>query len=90
MKAISNITTEISDLKFNPSCEILAMCSIDGKNAVKMVHFPSATVFSNFPSQHDNMGHAATMNFSPAGGFFSFGTISGEAPLYRLRHYNNY
>lgn len=89
-KAISNLTTEISDLRFNPTTEILGICSADTNNAVKLVHFPSATVFSNFPSQHDMMGKATVLNFSPASGFFAFGTIGGLAPLYRLRHYSNY
>lgn len=89
-KAISNLTTEISSLRFNPSTEILGICSADTSNAVKLVHFPSATVFSNFPSQHDTMGKATVLNFSPASGFFAFGTIGGLAPLYRLRHYSNY
>lgn len=89
-KAISNLRTEITDLKFNPTTEMLGICSADMDNAVKMVHFPSATVFSNFPSQHDQMGKTATLAFSPAGGFFATGTIGGESALYRLRHYSNY
>lgn len=90
VKAISNLTSEISDLKFNPTTEMLAICSADIKNAVKMVHFPSATVFSNFPAQHDQMGKSTTMAFSPFSGYFACGTIEGISPLYRLRHYSNY
>lgn len=89
-KVISNLTSEITDLKFNPTTEMLAICSADMNNAVKMVHFPSATVFSNFPSQHDQMGKTTTMAFSPAGGYFGTGTIEGAASLYRFRHYSNY
>lgn len=89
-KAISNLTSEITDLKFNQTTEVLAICSADMKNAVKMVHFPSATVFSNFPSQHDNIGKITTMAFSPAGGYFGTGTVEGESSLYRLRHNSNY
>lgn len=90
VKAISNLTTEITDLKFNPTTEILAICSADANNAVKLVQFPTATVFSNFPSQHDVMGNMTTMAFSPAGGFFAAGSIRGDASLYRLRHFSNY
>jgi U3 small nucleolar RNA-associated protein 18 len=90
VKMISNLTTEITDLKFNSTCEMLAMCSADANNAMKIVHFPSATVFSNFPSRFDKIGKATTLAFSPASGFLGVGTIDGIAPLYRLRHYNSY
>lgn len=89
-KSVSNLRTEITDMQFNPASEMLAMCSADVVNAVKILHFPSATVFSNFPSQHDNIGRSTVTAFSPAGGFFSLGTIEGRVPLYRMRHYNNY
>ena len=89
-KAISNLTTEIAELRFNPTTEMLAICSADMNNAVKIVQLPTATVFSNFPSQHEEMGKTTTMAFSPAGGYFATGTIGGESALYRLRHYNNY
>lgn len=90
VKAISNLTTEITDLKFNPTTEILSICSADANNAVKLVQFPTATVFSNFPSQHDVMGKMTTMAFSPAGGFFAAGSMRGDASLYRMPHYSNY
>lgn len=90
VKAISNLKTEITELKFNPTSEMLAICSAETDNAVKMIHFPSATVFSNFPSQLDNIGRATTVAFSPASGYFAVGTIATTVPLYRMQHYANY
>lgn len=90
VKAISNLKTEITDMRFNPTNEMLAICSADTDNSVKLVHFPSGTVFSNFPSQHDSIGKATTVGFSPAGGFLGIGSLAAAAPLYRLRHFSNY
>lgn len=87
---ISNLTTEITDMKFNHTSELLAMCSVDTKNAVKIVHVQSGTVFSNFPSNLDNIGKATTISFSPEGGYMAVGTLEARVPLYRLRHFNNY
>lgn len=89
-KTIFNLTTEITDIQFNPSSEMLAICSKEMKNAVKLVHFPSATVFSNFPSQQEQFGKPTVLAFSPAGGFFAVGNLKSNVPLYRIRHYNNY
>lgn len=90
LKAISNITTEITDMAFNPTAEILGICSFDGQNSVKLVHFPSATVVSNFPTLNDQIGRSSTLAFSPSGGYFAIGTSSSQVPLYRIRHYKNY
>lgn len=89
-KTVSNLTTEITDLKFNLTNEMLAICSSDTHNAVRFLHFPSATVISNFPIQNDKIGRPTICAFSPSSGFFAMGTADGTVPLYRLRHYNNY
>lgn len=88
-KSIMNLTTEITKVLFNPLSELLAICSKESKNGVKLVHLPSGTVFSNFPNNQDDIGYANTLAFSPSGGYFSIGTQK-KIPLYRLRHYSNY
>lgn len=90
LKSISNLTTEITDLKFNHTTELLAICSTDDNKALKLVHVESGSVFSNFPSHLDSIGKPTVLAFSPESGYFGVGTISSEVPLYRLRHYNNY
>ena len=83
------MTTQIEDLVFNPSGEILAMSSMEKEGAVKLVHFPSTTVFSNFPGTF-NLGRANTLSFSPGGGYFGVGNNKGAANLYRVNHYQQY
>lgn len=48
-KSLPNLTTSITDLTFNHSSEMLAMCSKWQKNALRVAHIPSYTVFQNFP-----------------------------------------
>ncbi|XP_070498612.1 U3 small nucleolar RNA-associated protein 18 homolog [Chironomus tepperi] len=90
LKSISNLTTEITDLKFNHTTELLAMCSIDDNKALKLVHVESGSVFSNFPSNLDTIGKPTVLAFSPESGYLGVGTFNSEVPMYRLRHYNNY
>lgn len=89
-KAIMNLTTKISATVFNPSAEILAMCSEDVSEAARMIHFPSLTAFNNFPGNLSRFGHPRIMAFSPMGGFFAVGNRNKTVALYRLKHYNNY
>ena len=82
-KIVYNLTTSVSSIKFNPTSEILAMASEVKENAVKLLHMPSMTVFSNFPSFNYNFKRPNCIDFSLNGGFFSIGNNRGAANLYK-------
>ncbi len=44
-KTLMNLTTAITDLKFNPTSEVLSFSSKWKKNAFRLAHIPSYTVF---------------------------------------------
>ncbi|GFR10353.1 u3 small nucleolar RNA-associated protein 18 homolog [Trichonephila clavata] len=89
-KAILNLTTKITDLKFNSTSEILAMSSSYKKEAVRLVHFPSCFVFSNFPISQDLVQYPKSLDFSPNSGYLCIGNNVGKAKIFRLKHYKNY
>ncbi|EHB16509.1 U3 small nucleolar RNA-associated protein 18-like protein [Heterocephalus glaber] len=85
IKAIMNLVTGVTSLAFNPTTEILAIASETMKEAVRLVHLPSCTVFSNFPVvKKKNISHVHSMDFSPRGGYFALGNEKGKALMYRL------
>lgn len=90
LKIVMNLVTSVTSLKFNPTSEILTAASVEKYNAFKMVHIPSFTVFSNFPTFQTNIGMPQMINFSPGSGYLSISNRTGSALLYRLRHYGNY
>uniref|UniRef100_A0A8D0H3T9 U3 small nucleolar RNA-associated protein 18 homolog n=1 Tax=Sphenodon punctatus TaxID=8508 RepID=A0A8D0H3T9_SPHPU len=91
IKAIMNLVTTATTLSFNPTTEILAVASNAADEAVKLVHIPSFTVFSNFPvPQRKSIYLAESMDFSPRSGFFSIANNKGKALLYRLKHYSDF
>nr|XP_022326362.1 U3 small nucleolar RNA-associated protein 18 homolog [Crassostrea virginica] len=91
VKAIMNLTTPCTHAVFNCTSEILAISSTYAEKAVKLVHVPSMTVFSNFPERkRDNFRIPMCMDFSLNSGYFSIGTHRGCALLYRVKHYGNY
>ncbi|KAJ2273084.1 U3 snoRNP protein [Coemansia sp. RSA 355] len=89
-KAVSNLTTAVHGLRFNHSAEILAVYSRKKKDQLKLVHLPSATVFSNWPGSNSHLGHVQCVDFSPKSGFMAVGNDAGKALLYRLQHYPTY
>uniref|UniRef100_A0A8C8RA16 U3 small nucleolar RNA-associated protein 18 homolog n=1 Tax=Pelusios castaneus TaxID=367368 RepID=A0A8C8RA16_9SAUR len=91
VKAIMNLITAATSLTFNPTTEILAVASKEATDAVRLVHIPSFTVFSNFPVFRRKLIYfAQSMDFSPRSGFFSIGNNKGKALLYRLKHYSDF
>lgn len=92
LKSIMNLVTTTSSQVFSPQTEILAVASHTMDDAVKLVHIPSFTVFSNFPVQgkRKRIHLARAMDFSPHSGFFSIANNRGEALLYRLKHYSDF
>lgn len=89
-KIIYNLTTRITANKFNPTSEILAIGSDEVNDALKMIHFPSCTVFENFPGDKAKFGRPNVISFSPGGKYFAVGNIKTEVALMNLRHYQNY
>uniref|UniRef100_A0A8C7AWP8 UTP18 small subunit processome component n=1 Tax=Neovison vison TaxID=452646 RepID=A0A8C7AWP8_NEOVI len=91
IKAIMNLVTGVTSLSFNPTTEILAIASEEMKEAVRLVHLPSCTVFSNFPViKKKTVSLVHTMDFSPRSGYFALGNEKGKALLYRLHHYSEF
>lgn len=89
-KSILNLTTKITDLKFNSSSEVLALASVYIENSFKLYHIGSGTVFSNVPNVNSKFGNINVLNFSPNSGYMAFGNTKSTVSLYRLKHYKNY
>ncbi|XP_056144005.1 U3 small nucleolar RNA-associated protein 18 homolog [Lampris incognitus] len=91
LKALMNLLTSATSLSFNPSSEILAIASRVTDDALRLVHLPSLTVFSNFPIFKRKIIFRTTcFDFSPNSGFFSLANNNGGAPLFRLLHYKDF
>jgi len=90
LKSIMNLTTPCTKALFNSTTEILALSSNYTESAVKFVHLPSMTVFSNFPGKEDKLNTVSSLDFSLNSGYVCMGTDRGQALLYRLQHYANY
>lgn len=90
LSVLLNLVTQINGINFHPNSEMMSMYSTDKKNAIRMVHFPSLTVFKNFPISGKETPEVNCLDFSPNGGYFSLGLTNGSAQLYRLHHYDQY
>lgn len=91
LRAVMNLLTPATTLTFNPTSEILALGSRSEDEAVRLLHVPSLSVFSNFPlSKRKVCYRVQDLAFSPNSGFLCLVNNKGHAPLYRLLHYQDF
>lgn len=82
-----NLTTPIVGVQFNPDGQMLAFWASDKKNALRLVHLPSGTVFSNWPREDLPLKRVWTVAFSPNRTLLSVGNVRGDALLFKLHHF---
>ena len=87
LKTIMNIQTQIDKTKFNHDGQILAISSREEKDSLKLVHVPTQTVFSNWPTSKTPLGYVWSMDFSPGSKFMAIGNDKGKCLLYKIKHY---
>ena len=88
-KTIMNLTTSITDIKFNPTSELLTFCSKWKKNAIRMVHLPSYKVYQNFPGAATGiLKYPFNISYSHQGEFLAAGNDEGKAHLWYIPYFN--
>ncbi|OSD05741.1 WD40 repeat-like protein [Trametes coccinea BRFM310] len=88
LKALGNLTTSITSLKFNHDSQLLAMASNVKKDQMRMIHLPSLTAFSNWPTSSTPLGHVTSVDFSAGSEYVAVGNNRGRVLLYHLRDFS--
>lgn len=87
LKILTNLTTPVDYIRFNPDSQLMAFASRRKKDALKLLHVPSMTVFSNWPTMQTPLHYVSSVAFSPNSGYLAVGNDRGRVLLYRLKHY---
>ena len=89
LKAVGNLTTAVSTLRFNHDAQLLAVASKANKDALKLVHLPSASVYANWPTQQTPLHHVTAVDFSRGSEYLAVGNARGKVLLYNLKAYSS-
>lgn len=63
-RVLDQLTTPTSHLAFSPDGQILAMASKWKRDALRLVHLPSCTVFKNWPTNSTPLGRITALAFA--------------------------
>ena len=85
-RALLNLTTPISSLRFNHDGQVLAFATRHTRDGLRLAHVASRTVFPNWPTPQTPLHMVTAVDFSPNSGYLGIGNARGRALLYRLNH----
>ncbi|KAK5078441.1 U3 snoRNP protein [Lithohypha guttulata] len=87
LRTFDHLTTPISHLNFSGDVagQLLVMASRWKKNALRLVHLPSCTVYRNWPTDKTPLGRISSVAISPDGGYLAVGNEAGKVRLWQIR-----
>ncbi len=89
LKSALNLVTKITCLQFHPSSQLMAFSSPEINDQLRLLHLPSHSVFTNWPTDKTPLRKVGCVDFSPQGGYMVAGNDRGRVLLYRLNHFQS-
>ncbi|KAL2180422.1 WD40-repeat-containing domain protein [Thermothelomyces heterothallicus CBS 202.75] len=84
-RTFEQLTTSISVVAFAPDGQLLAFGSYHKKDALRLVHLPSCTVYRNWPTEQTPLGRITAVAFGPASDLLAVGNDVGKIRLWEIR-----
>lgn len=88
LKCYENLLTPVSGTAFHPSSQLLSIYSREKRNALRMVHYPSGRVYTNWPTERSPLGRVVDVSFNCTGNTAAFGSKDGVVQIYNLKHFS--
>ncbi|KAI9470881.1 MAG: WD40-repeat-containing domain protein [Benjaminiella poitrasii] len=87
IKAIQNLTTRINNIVFSHDSQLMVISSQLKKDQLRIIHVPTATAYSNWPTDRTPLNDVIGVAFSPNSDYLAISSTSGRVLLYTLKHY---
>jgi U3 small nucleolar RNA-associated protein 18 len=85
-RTLDQLTTPISHLVFAPDGQMLVVASRWKKDALRLVHLPSCTVYRNWPTDKTPLGRITSVALGGARGeWLAVGNEQGGVRLWEIR-----
>ncbi|KAK4170240.1 WD40-repeat-containing domain protein [Cladorrhinum sp. PSN259] len=84
-RTFEQLTTAISVAAFSPDGQLLAFGSVHKKDAMRLVHLPSCTVYRNWPTEQTPLGRVTAVAFSADSDVLAVGNDAGKIRLWEIR-----
>ncbi|PHH91202.1 hypothetical protein CDD83_1308 [Cordyceps sp. RAO-2017] len=84
-RTLEQLVTPVTALAFSPDGQLLAFASRSKKDALKLVHLPSCTVYRNWPTEQTPLGRITAVAFGRDSNLLAVGNDKGKIRLWQIR-----
>jgi WD40 repeat protein len=84
-KRLMQLTTPTSCLEFSPDGQLLVMASRWKRDALRLIHLPSCTVYKNWPTSQTPLGRISAVTFSSGSDMLAVANEQGKLRLWEIR-----
>ncbi|TPX14206.1 uncharacterized protein E0L32_000600 [Thyridium curvatum] len=84
-RAFEQLTTPVTVVAFTPDGQLLAFASKHKKDALRLAHLPSCTVYRNWPTEQTPLGRISAVAFGSGSDVLAVGNDSGKIRLWEIR-----
>jgi WD40 repeat protein len=84
-RRFEQLTTPITFITFSPDGQVLAFGSRHKKDALRLAHLPSCTVYRNWPTAQTPLGRISAVAFGSKSDMLAVGNDSGKIRLWEIR-----
>ena len=85
LRAFDQLVTPTSHLEFSMDGQLLCMASRWKRDALRLIHLPSCTVYKNWPTAGTPLGRVSSVAWSSGGNFLAVGNEQGKIRLWEIR-----
>lgn len=84
-RVLDQLTTPTSHLVFSPDGQLMVMASKWKKDALRIIHLPTCTVFKNWPTSNTPLGRITGVAFAPGSDGLAVANEAGKIRLWEIR-----
>ncbi|KKK24177.1 hypothetical protein AOCH_002626, partial [Aspergillus ochraceoroseus] len=85
VRALDQLVTSISQVEIAPDGQFMVMASEAKKDALRIVHLPTCTVYRNWPTQNTPLGRVTSVAISPNSEYLAAGNDRGRIRLWQIQ-----
>lgn len=85
-RVFEQLVTPITVLTFSPDGQLMAFGSQHTKDALRLVHLPSCTVYRNWPTETTPLGRITAVGFGGQSDLLAVGNDQGKIRLWQIRN----
>ncbi|KLU87781.1 hypothetical protein MAPG_06774 [Magnaporthiopsis poae ATCC 64411] len=84
-RVFESLTTPITVVTFSPDCQLLGFGSIHKKDAFRLAHMPSCTLYRNWPTENTPLGKITAVAFGRQSDLLAVANERGMIRLWEIR-----